>query len=64
MDPEGAVIRQNGTELVFVEQAAGRFRAVPVELGPPHQNGFPVMRGLKPGERVVTQGAIYLKAAL
>lgn len=62
--PESAVVRLNGTDLVFVEQAPGRFRAIPVELGKPHEGGFPVAKGVKPGDRVVTQGAVYLKAAL
>ena len=62
--PEGAIVRLNGVDLVFVEQSAGRFLAVPVELGKPHQGGFPVAKGVKVGDRVVTQGAVYLKAAL
>ena len=62
--PEGAVVRLNGVDLVFVEQSAGRFLAVPVELGKLQQGGFPVTKGIKAGDRVVTQGAVYLKAAL
>lgn len=62
--PESAVVRLNGIELVFVEQSAGRFRPVPVELGKPQANGYSVNKGLKEGDRVVTQGAVYLKAAL
>ncbi len=62
--PEDAVVRVNGNNLVFVEQSPGRFRAAEVEIGPPFEEGFPVTKGLKPGDRVVTQGAIYLKAAL
>jgi hypothetical protein len=54
----------NGNNLVFVEQMPGRFRATAVEIGAPHEDGFPVVKGLQPGDRVVTQGAIYLKAAL
>jgi membrane fusion protein, heavy metal efflux system len=62
--PENAVVRVNGNNLVFVEQTPGRFRATEIEIGPPHEDGFPVVKGLKPGDRIVTQGAIYLKAAL
>ena len=62
--PESAVVRMNGVDLVFVEKSAGRFLSVPVELGKPHQGGFSVSKGLKAGDRVGTQGAIYLKAAL
>lgn len=62
--PENAVVRVNGNNLVFVEQTPGRFRATEVQIGAPHEDGFPVVKGLQPGDRVVTQGAIYLKAAL
>ena len=62
--PGEAVVRLNGVDLVFVEVKPGRFAAVPVELGKPLKDGFPVAKGLKIGDRVVTQGAVYLKAAL
>ena len=62
--PDGAVVRLNGVDLVFVERSVGRFLSVPVELGKPQQGGFPVSKGLKAGDRIVTQGAVYLKAAL
>ena len=62
--PEGAVVRLNGIDLVFVEQSAGRFLSVAVELGKLQQGGYPVTKGIKAGDRVVTQGAVYLKAAL
>jgi membrane fusion protein, heavy metal efflux system len=62
--PEGAVVRMNGVDLVFVEKSAGRFLTVPVELGKLQGGAFPVSKGLKGGERVVTQGAVYLKAAM
>ncbi len=62
--PEAAVVRLNGVDLVFVEKSPGRFLSVPVELGKPHQGGFPVSKGVKVGDRIVTQGSVYLKAAL
>ena len=62
--PESAVVRMNGVDLVFVEKAPGRFIATPVELGKVQRGGFPVSKGVKAGERVVTMGAVYLKAAL
>ena len=62
--PEDAVVESNGKDFVFVEQSPGRFQAVQVELGPRHEKGFAILKGLKPGDRVVTQGAVYLKAAL
>lgn len=62
--PEEAVVRLNGVDLVFVERGAGRFQAVPVELGKLQQGGFPVEKGVKAGDRLVTKGSVYLKAAL
>lgn len=62
--PETAVVRQNGVDFAFVERAPGRFAPVPVELGKLQNGGFSVSKGLKVGDRVVTQGAVYLKAAL
>jgi cobalt-zinc-cadmium efflux system membrane fusion protein len=62
--PEGAVIRSSDKEIVFVELSRGRFRSTPVTLGKIHDGGFAVTTGLKPGDRIVTKGSIYLKAAL
>jgi len=61
--PDAAVIRSSDKEFVFVEQSRGRFRSTPVELGKIHNGGFAVISGLKAGDRVVTKGSIYLKAA-
>lgn len=62
--PSGAVVRSSDKDFVFVEQSAGRFLSTPVDLGKPFDGGFSVASGIKPGDRVVTKGAIYLKAAL
>ncbi|MCU1326683.1 MAG: efflux transporter, family, subunit [Bryobacterales bacterium] len=62
--PESAVVRISGKESVFVEVEKGRFQAVAVETGPRHNNGFPIRGGVTEGQRVVTMGAIYLKAGL
>jgi len=62
--PESALVRVNGKDFVFVEMETGKFRATPVELGSSHEGGFPVTSGLKGGDRIVTQGAVYLKSAL
>ena len=62
--PDSAVVRIGDKDFLFLEQAPGRFLATPVELGKRHTDGFAVTGGLKAGDRVVTQGAVYLKAAL
>ena len=62
--PDSAVVRIGDKDYVFIEQAPGRFLASPVELGKRHDGGFTVTHGLRPGDRVVAQGSVYLKAAL
>ncbi len=62
--PAAAVVRIGDKDFVFVEQAPGRFLSTAVELGQPHKGGFAITGGLPAGARVVTQGSIYLKAAL
>jgi cobalt-zinc-cadmium efflux system membrane fusion protein len=62
--PDSAVVRINGKDFVFLEQSKGRFQPTAIELGKPYEGGFAVLQGLKSGDRAVTQGSIYLKAAL
>jgi cobalt-zinc-cadmium efflux system membrane fusion protein len=62
--PDAAVVRIGDKDYVFREQAPGRFVSSPVTLGVRRNQGFAVTSGLQPGDRVVTQGALYLKAAL
>lgn len=62
--PSAAVVRAGDKDFVFIEQARGRFLSTPVQLGPLHEEGYAVVSGVKPGDRIVTQGAVYLKAAL
>jgi cobalt-zinc-cadmium efflux system membrane fusion protein len=54
----------NGQSTVFVEQAAGRFEARPVELGPSLEGLIRIRAGLKPGERVAGEGSFILKSQL
>lgn len=62
--PDAAVVRVNDQDFVFLEIAPGRFRSTLVELGKHHDGGFAIGKGVNPGDRVVTKGAVYLKAAL
>jgi len=62
--PDSAVVRIGDKALVFLEQGSGRFISSPVELGRRQDGGFSIAKGLKTGDRVVTQGSVYLKAAL
>lgn len=62
--PDAAVFRMGDRDFVFREEGTGRFRAMAVELGRRYDGGYAVIKGISPGDRVVTQGAVYLKASL
>jgi cobalt-zinc-cadmium efflux system membrane fusion protein len=62
--PASAVVRIGQKDCVFVEKGTGKFIPTPVELGQPHNGGFAVSSGVRAGERVVTQGSVYLKGLL
>jgi cobalt-zinc-cadmium efflux system membrane fusion protein len=62
--PDPAVVRIGDKDFVFVEKSKGHFLATPVQLGKHHNGGFAITAGLHEGSRVVTGGAVYLKAAL
>jgi membrane fusion protein, heavy metal efflux system len=62
--PEAAVVRMGDKDFVFVEEARGRFRSTPVDLGRHFEQGYTVVNGVSAGKRIVTEGSIYLKAAL
>ena len=59
--PSGAVIQGDGYNFVFVEQSRGVFQQTPVKVGRPVGDLLPVLEGLKPGDRVVVDGAMLLK---
>lgn len=65
--PEGAVIHTGSQHVVYRQESATTFDAVHVELGPllsgPRETPYyPVIRGLRPGDRVVTSGSYLLDA--
>jgi hypothetical protein len=60
--PAGAVIDTGDRKVVFVERMAGMFDGLEVGLGRRCGDYFPVLRGLAPGDRVVTAGAFLLDA--
>jgi cobalt-zinc-cadmium efflux system membrane fusion protein len=57
---ERAVYHSDGKAVVFVEQAPGRFMQREVSLGKRVGEKLIIESGLKPGERVVVEGVIYL----
>jgi len=65
--PESAVVYTGSKKLVFLQEAPTAFKPIQVELGPlivgPDDAGFyPVLKGLQPGERIVTTGSYLLDA--
>jgi len=62
--PNDAVQQVEGGPVVFVEENAGTYRAARVKLGATGTKETQVLRGLSPGEWVVTTGSFYLKSAL
>jgi multidrug efflux pump subunit AcrA (membrane-fusion protein) len=62
--PDGAVMRQESDTYVFVEQAPATFCKVSVKLGLETPEVAEITRGLEPGQKVVDEGAFFLKSEL
>jgi cobalt-zinc-cadmium efflux system membrane fusion protein len=62
--PETALQQVDGKNTVFVQTKAQEFQRREVTLGHKADGWVEVTQGLKPGERVVTQGSFYLKSTL
>jgi cobalt-zinc-cadmium efflux system membrane fusion protein len=60
--PVGAVLQADGKTSVWVEQSPGRFQSVEVKAGERTGNNLPILHGLQPGARIVTDGAMLLRA--
>jgi len=60
--PRSAVVDAGAGKVVFVERMPGMFDSVEVVVGPRSGGYFPVVRGLEPGQNVVTSGAFLLDA--
>jgi len=60
--PAASLQRMDNQWVVFLPQAAGRFEVRPVERGRDLGDEVVVLSGLKPGERVVVEGAFVLRA--
>ena len=65
--PESSVIDTGGRKIVYREASPGVFEGVEVRLGPKMLDGnevayYPVIRGLKKGDQVVTAGSFLIDA--
>jgi cobalt-zinc-cadmium efflux system membrane fusion protein len=62
--PTAAIQEVDKVPTVFVETAPNVFEPRPIELGRTGSKETEVKKGLRPGERVVTQGSLLLKAEM
>lgn len=58
--PEGAVVRENNRDHVFIAQGDDHFLLVPVELGETVDRVRPVVKGLTADRKIVLDGAFHL----
>ncbi len=58
--PAAAVVREENKDHVFVQLDDKRFQLRRVLLGQENQGYFPVLEGIKIGERIVTEGGFHL----
>ena len=58
--PATAVLDSGLRQIVWVEREPGRYEAAQVQLGPRAGSFYPVLHGLREGERVVVHGAFLL----
>jgi cobalt-zinc-cadmium efflux system membrane fusion protein len=59
--PTQAVLADGDRSLVIVATEGNTFRARRVEVGPESEGKVRVLSGLTPGEKIVTEGAIFMK---
>jgi Cu(I)/Ag(I) efflux system membrane fusion protein len=60
--PERAVIDTGTRQIVYVQREPGLFEGMEVQLGPRIGEFYPVLKGLKPGEKVAAAGAFLIDA--
>jgi hypothetical protein len=60
--PERAVVDSGAKKVVYVEREPGLFEGVEVELGPRNGQYYPVLKGLKAGDKVAAAGGFLIDA--
>lgn len=60
--PERAVIDTGSKKVVYVEREPGLFEGLEVELGPRQGDLFPVIKGLRAGDKVAAAGGFLIDA--
>jgi cobalt-zinc-cadmium efflux system membrane fusion protein len=59
--PVGALVQEYGKAVVFVERGEGEYERREVTVGTRSGDVIPVLSGVRPGERVIVDGAVLLK---
>ncbi len=59
--PAKAVFLKGEQHFVFREELIGKFARLPVKIGPEHDGRMLILDGLKPGDRVVSDGCLLLE---
>jgi len=60
--PSKALFMKGDDSFVFIEDSPGTFERKQVKVGVEQDNKVPVMEGISPGQKVVTEGALLLQA--
>jgi cobalt-zinc-cadmium efflux system membrane fusion protein len=60
--PKEAVLEVDGKDYVYVAESEGHYVKHPVKVGTAAGDEVRILEGLNPGEKIVTKGAILLKA--
>ncbi|HUQ92101.1 MAG TPA: efflux RND transporter periplasmic adaptor subunit [Bryobacteraceae bacterium] len=61
--PPGAIIQGDQQSIVYRESSRGVFTPVAVKFGKQQGEAVPVLSGLNPGDRIVTDGAMLLRGS-
>jgi cobalt-zinc-cadmium efflux system membrane fusion protein len=62
--PSKAVFLSGDKHYVFLERQPGDFARREVRIGPEHDGHIPILAGVQPGQRVVTEGCLLLQQLL
>ncbi len=60
--PKEAVLEIDGKEFIYVVESEGHYVKRQVKVGTAAADQVRVLEGLRPGERIVTKGAVFIKA--
>jgi membrane fusion protein, heavy metal efflux system len=58
--PDRAIVREDNKNYVFVQVTPNRYRLSEVTLGPDLENHSVIASGIRPGDRIVVDGAFHL----